>query len=116
MTPTLDNNQIMYQLKMVKVKRFDIVTFKTPQKKTFIKRVIGLPGDEVTYVDGKLTVNNQSYDEDYTLEPFHGNYAFTVPSDHYFLLGDNRNDSTDSRELGFINKSKIIGVAHPIFK
>lgn len=115
MEPTLTHKQYAYQLKLAGIERFDIVTFKAQDQRIFIKRVIGLPGDSIVYEDGKLSVNEQDCNENYLLEEFTENYAFTVPDAYYFVLGDNRNNSTDSRQLGFIPQDKLVGVVHTIF-
>ena len=115
MAPTLSDEQYMYQLKMEKIKRLDIVTFHAPDEgKVYIKRVIGLPGDVIEYHKGDMSVNGQKLTEDYILEASAEEYHVTVPEDHYFVLGDNRNDSTDSRIIGCVPKSSIIGIAHAI--
>lgn len=87
--------------------RGEIVVFLAPgyEDKYFIKRVIGLPGDKVEVKNGNVYVNDIEINEPYLsvknkgkTEPYFGNLTeFHVPTDHYFLLGDNRNESTDSR-------------------
>ncbi len=115
MAPTLSDKQYLYQLKMEKIKRFDIVTFHAPEEgKVYIKRVIGLPGDTIEYSNGDMRVNGKRITEDYILAATTEEYHTTVPEDHYFVLGDNRNNSTDSRMIGCIPKSSIIGIAHTI--
>lgn len=115
MAPTLSDKQYMYQLKMEKIKRLDIVTFHAPDEdKIYIKRVIGLPGDIIEYSDGDMTINSERVTEDYILEASTEKYRITVPEEHYFVLGDNRNNSTDSRIIGCVPKSSIIGIAHAI--
>ena len=115
MAPTLSDKQYMYQLKMEKVNRLDIVTFHAPDEgKVYIKRVIGLPGDVIEYHKGDMRVNGQKLIEDYILEASAEEYSVIVPEDHYFVLGDNRNNSTDSRIIGCVPKSSIIGIAHAI--
>ena len=87
--------------------RGDIVVFKAPEQdeKYFIKRVIGIPGDKVEIKDGEVLLNGAMLEENYLNESNKGNTkiylsnfsTFEVPDDHYFLLGDNRKASTDSR-------------------
>jgi signal peptidase I len=87
--------------------RGDIVVFKSPEHsdKYFIKRVIGLPGDIVEIRDGEIYINNEQIDEPYLNDTNRGNTkiylsnfsVFEVPEDQYFMLGDNRKASTDSR-------------------
>jgi len=96
--------------------RGDVVIFKFPDDETkyYIKRVIGLPGDVVQIKSGVLYINGEIYSEDYLKEPMIGSFGpYCVPNDHYFMLGDNRNVSADSRVWinTFVSKDKIIGKA-----
>ncbi|WP_334110373.1 signal peptidase I [Thermodesulfitimonas autotrophica] len=95
--------------------RGDIVVFHYPRnpKKTYIKRLIGLGGETVALADGKLFINGQEVPEPY-LPP--GTYfadfgPVKVPEGCYFMLGDNRMNSEDSRVWGFLNRRLIIGKA-----
>ena len=102
--------------------RFDIIIFKYPDDETqyFIKRVIGLPGDTVKIVDGQVYLNDDpdpvdsSYiaEEQWT-EPNNAELIFEVPADSYFVLGDNRNHSRDSRYWTnhYVHRDKILGKA-----
>lgn len=97
-------------------KRGDIVIFKCPdnEEETYIKRVIGLPGETIRIEDGVLYINDEVYEEDYLNEPMLGSYGpFTVPEGHYFMMGDNRNHSWDSRKWTnhYVAKNKIFGKA-----
>ena len=93
------------------IKRFEIIVIKYDNE-LIIKRVIGLPGDVVEYTDNKLYVNEKEYEEKYlatgTDTP---SFKMTVPDNSYFVLGDNRKVSKDSREIGFIAKKDIEGKA-----
>lgn len=98
-------NKFIYRF--APIKRHDIVVFKYPDdpSQNYVKRVIGLGGDIVEIRDGKLYVNGQEEIEPYLYEPMDPRRNFgpvTIPEDHYFMLGDNRNDSKDSRY--WINK------------
>ncbi|MGE8035317.1 signal peptidase I [Lysinibacillus sp. KCTC 33748] len=109
--------------------RFDVIVFETKQDKHYIKRIIGLPGDRVAYKDDVLFINGEAFDEPYLTEYKEGlldkgdfTYDFTleeqlgemtVPEGHFFVLGDNRRQSIDSRNLdiGFVSQDKILGTA-----
>ncbi len=99
-------------------KRGDIVVFYFPDDETqrYLKRIIGLPGDTVQIKDGKVYINGSTtpLKEDYLKETPVGDYGpYTVPEDSYFMMGDNRNDSFDSRfwEHTFATKDEFIGKA-----
>ena len=97
-------------------KRGDIVVFPYPddEKELYIKRIIGEPGDTVEGKDGIVYVNNEALDEPYVKEPIDEDFGpFTVPEDSYFMMGDNRNNSWDSRywQNTFVKKEKILGKA-----
>ncbi len=97
-------------------KRGDIVVFKYPDDETqnYLKRVIGLPGETVEIIDGKVFVDSEPLVENYLKEPPVGSFGpYIVPKDSYFMLGDNRNISEDARywENTYVKKEKIIGKA-----
>jgi len=104
----------------------DTVVFKAPNdpEKDFIKRIIGIEGDRIYIKDGKVYRNGKLLDESAYLKPdlFTGPEAFlaereevTVPPDSYFVLGDNRPHSADSREWGFIPIKNIIGKSYFLY-
>lgn len=105
------------------IKRFDIVVIKDLDGDLIIKRVIGLPGDNIEYKDDVLYINGKAYNkrftddvtEDFTLEEIcqihHVNCTTKIPKDMYLVLGDNRDVSADSRVKGLINRSQIQGKA-----
>ena len=134
--------------------RGDVIVFKTPadNRTDYIKRLIGLPGDKIQFIDSNLYLNNSEilkskinnkttifcgdksidvhrfeeklsngkkfhtvYLKDYT---YQNSDVFTVPKDHYFFLGDNRDCSKDSRYLtsvGYVHKDNLVGKAQFIF-
>lgn len=99
-------------------KRGDIVMFPFPDDESinYLKRIVGLPGEVIEIIDGKVYINGNSepLEEDYLKEKPNGSYGpYTVPKDSYFMMGDNRNSSLDSRfwEHPFVKKDKIIGRA-----
>ena len=99
--------------------RGDIIIFHPPVSSTapYIKRIIGLPGESVEITDGVVFVHKTDGStitlfEPYIKEPFHSNYnSGVMPPDKYFVMGDNRNNSSDSRYGWFVSRDKIIGKA-----
>ncbi len=99
--------------------RGEVIVFKSPPEpsKYYIKRIIGLPGDTVKISNGQITITNDTYPEGFVLqEPFishtlKDSATFTVPSDKYFVMGDNRSGSYDSRSWGSLPKDNIRGRA-----
>lgn len=103
-----------------KPERGDIVIFLNPDKESekYIKRIIGLPGEKVTITEGRVYINDSTEPlvEDYLKEEWvcgTGPYEFEVPEGCYFMMGDNRNYSKDSRfwEHPFVSEDKILGKA-----
>ena len=99
-------------------KRGDIIIFKYPddESQLFIKRVIGLPGETVEIKDGKVYIDGSetALDDSFIPEKMQGSFGpYTVPDNCYFMLGDNRNDSKDSRfwKNTFVRFDQIIGKA-----
>lgn len=128
MMPTLEDgnklvvNKIGYQIG--DFNRFDVIVFHANDKEDFVKRIIGLPGDEIQYIDDELFVNGKKYEEEYlekyreethggrltgdfTLEEITGRSK--VPKGKLFVLGDNRLGSWDSRHFGFISVDQVVG-------
>ena len=89
-------------------KRFDIVVIKTTDTK-IIKRIIGLPGEEVEYKNNKLYINGKQIKDKYGTYPTGDTKKVKLGKDEYYVLGDNRTNSTDSRVLGPIKKKDIMG-------
>lgn len=133
MDPTLINSERVIALKNHDIKRFDIITFPAPddEGKNYIKRVIGLPGDTVEYRDDTLYINGKAYKEPYLQEykdeltdgaPLTGDFTLEevigttkVPEGEVFVLGDNRRISKDSRMIGAIEESKVMGNVKFVF-
>lgn len=114
MSPTLADNQILLLKKYDRsYERFDIVIFNYGNLK-LVKRVIGLPGENVYYQDNQLYINNEPID-DIKLDVVTWDFYLSdlgyevIPEGYYFVLGDNRIDSTDSRRIGLISKDDILG-------
>lgn len=99
--------------------RGDVIVFRYPldTKKDYIKRCIGLPGETIEFQDSKLYVNGQMVEEPYLPEGlvFEDYGPIEVPEGQYFMCGDNRNHSSDSRVWGFVEKRLIIGKAQVIY-
>ncbi|MFA5062750.1 MAG: signal peptidase I [Candidatus Omnitrophota bacterium] len=115
-----------YRLPAVKeVKRGDIVVFIYPEdnKKDFIKRMVGLPGDVIEIRSGTIYVNDKPLIEPVFNQRYYynrGDFAkedqkLVVPADNYFVLGDNSGSSKDSRYWGFVPKDNILGQAMVIY-
>lgn len=109
MYSTLDDGDILLLEKYdTKYERFDIVVFDLNGER-LIKRVIGLPGDEVEYKNNTLYINGTEVDEIYGYG-ITQDFKYTKKVDNcYFVVGDNRNNSLDSRYFGCVPKDKIIG-------
>lgn len=125
MYPTLHNGDHMIMSKLGGINRFDVVILKAPDEdKEYIKRVIGMPGDTVEVKSGVLYINGKVVEQpfinsdntkktvfidDFTLKELTG--VDKVPEGKYFVMGDNRGVSKDSRMIGFIDASAIEGKA-----
>jgi signal peptidase I len=109
-------NKYTYKLGAGAIARDDLVVFHYPNdpSQSYIKRVIGIPGDKVKIVSGTVFVNEQKLDEPYVPEEYRDRVSMPekqVPPDDYFVLGDHRSSSNDSRVWGFVNRRMIYGKA-----
>jgi len=122
MMPSLEDqerifiNKFVYRMGLGSVERGDTVVFWYPADptKSYIKRVIGIPGDQVAIVDGVVFVNGSSLDEPYVPEEFRDTNSYapkSVPKGHYYVLGDHRSSSNDSRNWGPVPREAIYGKA-----
>jgi len=117
MEPTLHSgefiivNKLAYKLGAPQ--RGDVVVFHYPRdpEQEYIKRIIGLPGDEVLIQDGKVRVNGEVLEEPYTFEDPAYQSKYLVSPGHLFVLGDNRNNSSDSHNWGPVPLENVIGKA-----
>jgi signal peptidase I len=99
-------------------KRGDVIVFRyppNPDQVPYIKRVVGLPGDQVHIADGKVLINGDLLLEPYLSVPTNRGGDWTVPEDSLFVMGDNRNNSSDSRTWGMVPVENIIGRAELIY-
>ena len=119
MYSTLDDKEILLLKKYDKsYDRFDVVVFNYNNTK-LIKRVVGLPGDTVEYKDNKLYINGKYIKEEF-LKNNQETYDFsledlgyeTLPDGYYFVMGDNRTNSTDSRVIGLVSAEDIEGTTN----
>jgi len=107
-------NKFVYRFESIK--RGDVVVFWYPidPSKSYIKRVVGLPGEVVRITGGSVYINGQLLSEPYILSDYldHQSYpSVLVEPDHYFVLGDHRNSSNDSRSWGTVAREQIYGKA-----
>lgn len=133
MLPTLEDNDKMLvnkiEYRINEPERFDVIVFHASDQRDFIKRIIGLPGEHVEVRDQNLFINGEKVSEpflvdnntndatlyeNFKLEELPGGYD-TIPTDKYLVLGDNRGNSTDSRIIGLVSKSQIVGKTDVIF-
>lgn len=130
MEPTLRHSDRLILNKVTDPERFDIIVFPAPDdpEKQYIKRVIGVPGDHIVYEENELFINGEHINEPYVdqleeivpdWELYTMNFSLegltgenTVPEESYFVLGDNRINSKDSRSFGFIEGENVTGVAN----
>ncbi len=115
MRPTLESGERIISLKVGEVARGDIIVFKLPAdpRRYFVKRVIGLPNEEISIVGGQVTINGVLLQETYlgSISSEQTMAALIIPEDHYFVMGDNRAVSLDSRDsvMGTIPRENIRG-------
>lgn len=121
MEPTIHNkdvllvNKLSYKFNSAKSGDIIIFPYKGLQQKTYIKRVVAVPGDKIDFVDNKIYINDECLEEKYIYEDMEqmGDIQFPVviPENYYFVMGDNRNHSADSRysDVGMIYGPDIIG-------
>lgn len=111
MNDTLYSNDLMLLFKVGNIERYDIVVANHDNKK-LIKRVIGMPNDKIKCVSGILYINNEEDTSGYGYGENIDFPEYTLKDDEYFLIGDNRSDSFDSRYFGPVKKEDIVGKAN----
>ncbi|HYK72585.1 MAG TPA: signal peptidase I [Pseudoneobacillus sp.] len=122
MLPTFEDDNKIIVSKMSKIEHFDMIVFHAPDsEENYIKRVIGLPGDQIEMKNDQLIINGKVYKEMYLsqnrqlasqngMDRLTEDFGpITVPKDQYFVMGDNRLYSKDSRIFGTISSKSIIG-------
>lgn len=101
--------------KVFKIKRSDVVSLKDNNSKNFIKRIVGLPGEHVEFKNNELYINNKKVKEDYIKDVKTDDFLLEnigydiIPEDMYLVLGDNRENSLDSRSFGLVKKEDLLG-------
>ncbi len=132
MENTLSQGDMVTMERISSVDRFDIIVFQEPDGRIYIKRVIGLPGESVSYqndqllIDGEIvaedfltnnqqgdTASNAPYTTNFTLEELTG--STTLGTNQYFVLGDNRRASKDSRSFGAVSGDNILGIVRLVY-
>lgn len=123
------NDHIVYE-KFSSIRRFDIIIFQTTDGLTYVKRVIGLPGDHIQYKDDELYINGEKTEEDFLgqakIKRDSNQYTTNfdteellgkkeISEDHFFVLGDNRRISKDSRSFGEVSSDQILGKVRLVY-
>lgn len=125
-----DNDKVLINRVSKDFNRGDIVVFHANETDDYIKRIIGVPGDAIEMIDDVLYINGEKFDEpyldkkkkelkktdsnknltpDFNIEYLASTKLKKVPDNTYFVMGDNRPNSTDSRIFGFVKKEKLVG-------
>lgn len=131
MEKNLKQGDMIVMEKLTSIQRFDVIVFKLPNNNIYIKRVIGLPGDRIRYEEDQLYVNdvpieepflNKNLKKDSNTAPYTTNFNLedllnedALPNDSYFVLGDNRRMSKDSRSFGAVESKYILGKAQFVY-
>ncbi len=129
MDPNFQNGEYvltnLIQMRLSSLKRGDIVVFNSPvdKEKDYIKRIIGLPGDTVKIDNGEVFVNGTQLSQSFlpsNVRTAAGDFLgegqeVIVPESSYFVMGDNRGASSDSRQWGFVKKDEVIGKSFLVY-
>ena len=111
MYDTLDGSEFMILNKLAKVDRYDIVVLDTKEEE-LIKRVYGLPGEKISIEKGNIYINDKKIEDVYAYGETSDYESITLGEDEYFVLGDNRAVSLDSRRIGPVKKNQIKGTTN----
>jgi len=111
-----DGDRILMAESIDDLKRLDVIYFRYPKDETkaYMKRIVGLPGEKVEVKNGVVFVNDEEIDETAYVDPNRNNSSASFPPriiapDNYYVLGDNRDNSSDSRYWGTVSRSQILG-------
>lgn len=129
MFPNFDDGEYvltnLIDLRIGKLERGDIVVFNSPvdPEKDYIKRIIGIPNDTISLDDGQIYINGKKIDQSFLPSDVYTNpgsflredQSVVTPANQYFVMGDNRENSSDSREWGFVDKGEIIGKSFLVY-
>jgi signal peptidase I len=122
MQPTLHAGNFVLVNKMAyrfgSAERGDVIVFRyppDPDQVPYIKRIVGLPGDNLRIMDGRVYINDQLLVEPYIVSPTHQGGEWIVEENSLFVMGDNRNNSSDSRSWGFVPLENVIGKAEVVY-
>lgn len=114
MYPTYDDGEVVFLYRLADIERGDVVVARKEDGKKIIKRVVGMPGDTIEIVKDLVYINGKLFQEAYInfkeMPELHKVTSCTLQEGEYFLLGDNRGISLDSRENGPVKRENIIGV------
>ncbi len=119
MQPTLQPGEFLvvnkWAYRFSDFQRGDVIVFHFSPQEDYIKRIIGIPGDRVEVAGGIVRVNGTALEEPYIAAPPAYTGAWNVPEDMLFVLGDNRNQSSDSHKWGFVASDRIVGKALVVY-
>ena len=110
MSPTLKDGEKAFYKKTDELNRFDIIFFKDESDNSLIKRIYGMPGETIVIDSGNIYIDNKKIEDKYAYGITKDNIKITLKDDEYFVLGDNREISRDSRHMGPIKKENIKGI------
>ncbi|GCF92811.1 signal peptidase I [Enterococcus florum] len=131
MAQNLNQGDMIVMEKYSRIKRFDVIVFRKDDGTTYIKRVIGLPGDTIVYEQDQLFINDEKVpegfltnnrDHDHEVTPYTTNFHLAdligtpeLPENEYFVMGDNRRISKDSRSFGTVDSDEVLGKARLVY-
>lgn len=109
MYPTLKNKDIIMLKKYNKQYQYGDIVILNYHNSKLVKRIIGVPKDKIKYSNGELFINGKKVEDPYSKITKDFELGQEIPEGYYFVMGDNRNNSTDSRIIGLIKKEQILG-------